>query len=351
MEPARRYLRALAACAAATFALVWLYLWCLPITYLDQDYPRWLAKQRLIDGCNLGSVAVVGDSRPLAAIVPALMSMPVANLAMTGTSPIETFYAVSRVLGCPHPPPLIVVAHTAPHFAADPDYWSRGPLLGLLAYRELQEVDRAAAMATDDGGRGTGAGEELPRGLRNWLYSVRFPPFYFASMLGALTDFRWWRNWGVLRQAERSAGQYFFGQADGSSALEEESGLAAFRPSPLIDRYFEKTLEALRERHVKVLYVSVPSNQATYDHLAPGVEQALAAYLHGKERAFDNFRVVGPALACWPDRFFGDFYGHLNRRGAEAFSRDLDGALRQAMAGGDPGPLPDRCLRAAAVDP
>jgi hypothetical protein len=53
-------------------------------------------------------------------------------------------------------------------------------------------------------------------------------------------------------------------------------------------------------------------------------------------------------MPCWPDRYFGDA-AHLNGTGAEAFSRELDEALRQAAAGGAVRPLPDRCIRGAVA--
>jgi hypothetical protein len=348
--PGPPYLRWLAGSAAGAFALVWLYLWALPITYQNPDYARWLAKQRMIDACRLGAVAVVGDSRPLVAVVPALLSMPVANLAMTATSPVESYFAVARALACPHPPKLVVIAHTALHFAADPDYWDRGPLFGFLDYADMREVDRLAAGLHDAAGRGASAADALPAWARDWLYRVRFPPFYFASLRGALGDARWWRNWGVLHETERSGGQYFFGNADGYAGLAEDSGMTEFRASPLVDGYFERSLRLLQARGVAVLYVAVPMNQTTYDHVAPGVEAAFLAYLQAKERAFGNFHLAGPALACWPDRFFGDFYAHFNRPGAEAFSRELDDLLRRALAGETAPALPDRCARAVAAE-
>ena len=52
------------------------------------------------------------------------MPIPVTNLALSGTSPIETYFAVRRALRCETPPKLVVIAHGPLKFSSDSDYWA-----------------------------------------------------------------------------------------------------------------------------------------------------------------------------------------------------------------------------------
>src|SRR6201747_1869709 len=92
----------------ASFGLIWLYVATMPMAFLTEDYAVWVAKRAMLNECRLGDVSVFGDSRAMAGMDPSKMPMPVANLALSGTSPIETYFAVSRALRCPTPPKLVV---------------------------------------------------------------------------------------------------------------------------------------------------------------------------------------------------------------------------------------------------
>jgi hypothetical protein len=88
--------------------------------------------------------------------------------------------------------------------------------------------------------------------------------------------------------------------------------------------------------------LTMPINQATYARTPPELRGRFAAYLRDKAAANPGLHVVGPAIPCWPDRFFGDAW-HFNATGADAYSRELGPWLSRALAGEAPGELPDHC--------
>jgi hypothetical protein len=325
-----------------SFGFVWIYVAAMPMAFLSRDYPLAIAKRALIDECRVGSVAVFGDSRTLAATVPNAMPLPVINLAQSGSSPIETFFAVRRTLRCPTPPRLVVIAHGALKFSSDSDYWAAFARNGVLSYADMREVDHDAASLHDTEIQDLLPGDQFPPRVREFLYSIRFPAFYFDSLVNGFVAARWQHNRNALQENLASSGHALFGTASGSSEVAVEGANISFRTSPLVDRYFSRTLEMLNERGVRAVFVSIPINHATYARMPGEFNDHFGDYLRSKARQFPNLYVAGPTIPCWPDEFFGDAW-HLNAGGAELYSRALGTWLVEFLGGGTPKQLPNLC--------
>jgi hypothetical protein len=345
-ETAGSFLAWCAVAFAVSFAVVWAYVAIMPMAFLGRDYPLWIAKRTLMDQCQLGSVLVFGDSRTLAATVPNVMPVSVTNLAQSGSSAIETYFSLRRALRCPTPPKLVVISHSAMKFMGDSDYWANFARNGVLDYAEMQQVGRDAAALHDREIIDLQPSDQLRPALRDTLFAVRFPPFYFGSLANGVVAARWHYNRQVLHDALLSAGHAVFGNHPGSSDLADEAHNAAYRASPLIDLYFSRILALLAERHIPAVFVSIPINHATWVRMSPAFSDRFRDYLQAKMQQSPPLRVVGPAIPCWPDRFFGDAW-HLNAQGATEYSRWFGEVLRDELTGA-PGPaLPNTCPDAA----
>lgn len=337
-----RFLAQFSIAFAVVFGLTWAYVASVPMAFLSRDYPLWVAKRTMLDACRLGAVAVFGDSRTVAATVPGVMPVPVVNFAMSGTSPIETYFAVERALRCPTPPKLVVIAHGALKFGGDSDYWTFTARTGFLTYAQMRAVDADAARLGDGELDALRPGDQLPGALREFLFAVGFPPFYFDSLVNGYVGARWWYNRGVVRDSLASSGHALFGTAGGSGDVAVEGHAPGFEASPLVDLYFSRTLDLLSRRGIPVVMMTMPINHATFSRTSSQVKDGFARYLQAKAEHYPSLRVVGPTIPCWPDRFFGDAW-HFNAEGAEAYSRLLGPWLADVLAGRDRGDLPDRC--------
>ena len=80
----RAWCAAMAAGAVGSFLLLWAWIAFVPLAYLDPEYPFWLVKQRMLRACDLGEVAILGDSRAAVGILPTLLPVPATNLAVGG---------------------------------------------------------------------------------------------------------------------------------------------------------------------------------------------------------------------------------------------------------------------------
>lgn len=315
-----RYLGIQGAVAAGCFALVWVWLAVMPMACMDPEYPVWRAKLAMLRHCDLGDLLIVGDSRAAVDLVPSLLPVRATNLAVGGGMPVEAYIAVSRALACPHPPRRVVISLDAAHFVIPDLFWERSVKYGFAGLADLALLRRTAEQTGDASLDVPERPDGLAFWLRGWLYAARFPPLYAGSVLHSGLVLRWWQNHATYAATLAARGQYFFGRDAGSDIVAVEGHMPAFVPSPLLDRYFDRMLALLAARGIRADFVAMPMNEATAKQVRPGVRLAFAEYLAGYAARYPGFRVVGPVMPAWPDRYFGDGFSHLNPGGAALLS-------------------------------
>jgi len=309
-----------------TVGVVWFYIIAFPMAYSGRDYPLSLAKSDLIAQCRPNEVAIFGDSRVVAGVLPTAMQVPVENLAFPAASPVETYFFVKRLLRCPQPPRLVIIAHSASMYPQDKYFWSVFAGMGLLSTADMRTVEANARALDDDELQHAERPTAIPFSLLPQLYAMRFPPLYFGNLLGGYVAARWRYNERAMHDAITSSGRSSFGTADGSDAVSDEAQMADWRVSPLVNLYLDRTLALLAARHVPVMIMTMPINAATCAHLPPVVQPRLTAYLAQVKQAYPNVEFVDSTIPCWPNRFYGDAW-HFNMSGAIAYSLKLQQVL------------------------
>ncbi len=324
------YVRLLLASAAVSFGLAWAWVAAVPMAFMDPEYPAWRAKQVMLDRCDTGDAVILGDSRAAVGILPAFLPFKPANLAVGGGEAIEAYAALTRVLACPDRPKLAILSFDPGHFVRADLFWERSVLFGFMSQEDiagLRDVSRRTGDMSVYLGRHA---DGLPLPLRDWLYRIRFPPLYFASLVHGGGFLRWSGNEARLKQALEARGQYYFGVGAGSDSVAVEGHMDAFRPLPTVDAYFDKLLTLLDDHGIEARFIPMPVNEATWLQVRPAVRDAFAAWLAGHQRRHPRFHVAADIMPHWPDRFFGDQFCHLNPDGAERFSADLAQRLQDA---------------------
>jgi hypothetical protein len=326
----RAYLAVAALSAGCVLALVWAWVALMPLAFLDPEYPAWAAKETMIARCDVGQIAVVGDSRAAADIMPRLMPYATSNLAVGGGEAIEALSAARRALACPQPPRLVVISINPGQFVHPDLFWGRTVRFGFLRSAEIAELANASRTTGDWSVYESGQGDGLTGRVRAALYAVRFPTLYFGSLVKGGGFLRLWDNRRALAEHLASRGQYFFGTAPGCGDVAIEGHLDAFRPLPVLDLYFDRLLALLKAHGVPAIFVAMPVNRETWQASRPTLRAGFAAYLRRYEAKYPNFRVITPTMIGWPDRFFGDDFSHLNPAGA----RRLSASLARCLGGG-----------------
>jgi hypothetical protein len=331
----RGYLTIFALALALSFAAVWAYVALLPIAFLDDEYPRWAAKHDMLDVCDLGDVLVAGDSRAAVDLAPTALPLPTTNLALAGTSSIETFFSLQRALACPHLPKLVIISISPSHFA-DPDtIWSKSTRYQYLNLTDLLDIYRTSAELNDWSTYRDAASDGLPPLARTYLHAAEFPPLYFASLANGGVFARLWRNMRIQDTVRRARGQYFFIENEsGTNDLAPEALLHRFQVSRVIDRYFDRTLALLATSHLHAVFLGMPLNDASAAAAGDGLREGLAAYLRLYAGRYPDFGVPADPLPHWPSRYIGDRLSHMNSAGVWRYGTALTRCLPALMQRG-----------------
>jgi hypothetical protein len=322
----------LLATAALALALTWAYVLAAPMAFLESGYAVWSAKQALLRGCDLGDLAIFGDSQPEAAIMPERLSEKAANISFGAASPVEMSGFVGRALHCPAPPSRVVLALEPMNFQDVSEFlWRNDARFGFIGFAELEAIRHTADRLGDPAFEQANTGDGL-RGLpRDLLYALHFPPLYFSALVQARGFGRYRINQARFAAVRRSRGFVPYASPQADDLVAEVAALDRFAPIALQDYYLGRMLELLRDRGVAVELLTLPITEATGQRLKPEIRAQFAAYLAGFAARYANVHVLGPVLPVWPDRLFSD-RNHLNPEGAAAYSARFDACLRQPRA-------------------
>jgi hypothetical protein len=334
---ARRYLAMMATAFCTIFALVWIYTAAMPMAFLSRDYPAWIAKRTILTSCQLGSALFFGDSRTMAGIDPRQLPFPSSNLAFSGSSPIEAYFAVKRALLCSNRPKVVVIAYSPGKFMNDVDYWNISTRVGILNFADMLAVQQESRALHSDEIQALRRSDHLVPLVREALFAVHFPPFYFNSLINGYVFGRYLHNRAAERQILADRGHAFFGTDAGSDIVASEATMPLFAPSPVINAYFTAGLAALRADGIPVVILSLPINKATCQMMDPALRVGLTQYLAKTIAAYPGTRIAGPMIPCWPNRLFGDAF-HLNAAGAAAYAPLVADWLRPDLSGTDDSP-------------
>jgi hypothetical protein len=262
--------------------------------------------------------------------MPHRLSFHATNLAVGGGETVEAYSAMVRALACPTPPGRVLISFVPSHFTHADLFWERSVRYGFLAPSDISALREASRQTGDDTVYQGGHADGMPATVRDWLHLARFPSLYFASLAHGGGFLRWFRNQQILTDTLAERGHYFFGTQAGSAIVAEEGHMDSFRPSPILDLYFDKLLSLLNDRGIDADFVSMPINEATWAKVRPSIRDGFIAYLTGYEQRYPRFHVSRDIMPHWPNRLFGDQFCHLNPEGAELFSAQLAQRLQDA---------------------
>jgi hypothetical protein len=332
-----RFLLVMLLVAGGTIVLAWCVSAFGAAGFLDPEYGLWVVKRQMVAACNVGSTVALGDSRVVAAVVPAELG-DTTNLALGTATPLEMYFVARRLTACRKPPRRVLLNFSPQDLRRDDYYWARPALFGFLSFAELEEARATARAFHDTTLYRPPTVWDLDAKVRDWLYAHAFPSFYLDSMWkgGLVMRLATYRR--VYTETRLADGHvlYLDVYGDNGSADQpaDEAVAKTFRVSPLLDYYLTRMLLLFEQTGTQVVLIAPPWNQATCEKLHPAFVAGYDAYLHTLEREFPGIISIGPAVECYPNRLFSDAY-HLNAAGASLFSRRLSELLpenRAAMA-------------------
>lgn len=315
----------------AVFLAIWVWLLYKPMSYLDGVYPQWIVGDTLLRNCDLDELTVLGDSRVGIAIIP--LELPVATtvLAQPGAGPLEVDYIAKRLARCPTRPRRVLISFSMKLFTQITS-WNSTIRIGLLPAEAIQAIRRVEARIGDYSLDEAPSLDGLPHAIRPWAYSVRFPPIYLNSLVNGLLVGREGRNQQVIPIIVASRGHVAYDGLPEWHGVSEQDRLEVFRPLPLLDAFFERTIATLQKAGIETYFAIMPINEDTYDAIPAPAREAFTAYLMDYAARYKSFHILGDPMPRWPDRYFGDEALHLNPRGQQILTHQLAECLARASA-------------------
>src|SRR5258708_2947972 len=314
---------------SAGLAFAWVWGLDHRLSYLSKDYALLVGKERLIDNYSRIGLSIFGDSVVMDGIQPEKLGPGVINCAMNGSTPIESYFLIKRLMKAPARPQAVLLSYSAYHFIHPDFYWENTVKFGLLSGAEADEVMNQIFKLKDKELISHPGLWNLEQRLYSFLLSRGFPSYFVSSLIAEPFGVRQKENEEALNVIAQTRGQYFFPQQEGSKSLNADTKLKAFAVSPVIDYYFRKALDFLKNENIPAYFYVMPINESSASHLDPAVFKAYQEYLEGFVKEDPQFHILSKFRTVYPWKLFSD-HAHLNKKGTLRFNREFAKILNRS---------------------
>lgn len=311
---------------AILFALAALLVGHGKMVFMNAEYPMWKSKEALIRYVEPGGTVLLGDSRAMAAFVPADISNDFVNLALGGGTPIESYYLLQALLKAGRRPGTVVLSFAPYHYELADTFWERAAKFdpGWFTKADIADVLTQAAQLDDT--RTLGTFLDSPPNRYPLALRLDLPSAYKGDLIPPPRPDRYWLNLRVFDRMLQTRGHYLFGTGERSSGLPDEVTGTRFSPSPLMRHYLDRIFAICAERGITVKLVTTPLPRTIAAPLAAVDYPAeFNRYIDGLPDSIDK---RAARLTFADDTLFGDS-SHLNMHGAHRFSAAM--ADRQGL--------------------
>ena len=334
------YMATICLCAVFALGISWVYTSTQGIRFLESGYPVWSAKRTMLGACDLGEVAVFGDSRADSAVIPSRLSKQASNLGFAGGTPIEIYFFARSLQSCSKKPKTVLLSFNPGAFEViQPWLWDNAARYGALGWSEISIIRQEAERLNDRSYFTTKPQIGLDGLMRDVTYSTRFPAIYFNSLIESKVLLRADANRQKFNEVMLSRGYPTYKAGAHVDEGPAKGGDKPFTPLPLQESFFEKTVAMLDRAGIDTFFMITPFNQANPRALNPGYQEAYLALIRRLGSQYPHFHLLQQQAPVWPNIYFADGV-HLNEEGADTFSRQLDHCLQELGTPGDPD---DRC--------
>jgi hypothetical protein len=329
-----RYLLGIVAGFVLMFGLAWTYIATFPMTFLPSGYPVWVAKEYMLDHCDLGELMEFGDSLLEAAIVSHGLPLVSTNFSAGGVSPLDSYFLVHKALACPNHPKRVILAFGVGDFLSlQEGFWANTVRFGIIRAEAIDDITNTARRLSDSSFDDYITGDGLSGWRRNVVYGHHFLPIYFDSLVGGGFFLRATSNRALYADALARRGQMpYRGLQAAGAPNRNKPPPPGFHPLPIETEYFERMVTELTQAGVLIDFIMMPVTPTRAAGLhANNLERDFVSFLRDIERRHPNFHLSQSAAPIWPDREFVDGT-HLHPEGAARFTRLLNDCLRMTSA-------------------
>lgn len=341
-----RYLAGIVTGLVVVFFFVSAYIATFPMAFLPNGYPVWVAKKQMLDTCDLGEIALFGDSQLEAGIVAHGLPLVSTNFSAGGVSPLDSYFLVRQAVACPDFPKHAILSFGFADFVQiQPAFWANTVRYGILGAAAVADIEETAQSLHDPSFDDFVTFDGFSGWTRNFLYVHHFPPLYFDSLVRGGFFLRESSNRATFVDALARRGQmpYRAVQAPAPADRYNRPPAPGFHPLPIQSEFFDRLIAALEKAGTSIEFIIMPTSQTIAPELrTANLEPDFMAYLREVERRHPKFHLHQAAVPIWPDRYFVDDV-HLNPDGAVRFTARLNDCLRFTDADWRKGPYSSSC--------
>ncbi len=304
---------------AIPLMLVCAYTFLNPMGYMSLEYPMWVEEKDAVHG-PFGSsepeILVVGDSRAKSGIIPKeiVEDGSIYNIAIGGSTAIEMYFAVKNYLKNHRAPEKVLLIFAPFHFT-EMDNWDQTLYFNYLSAAEVLEVKKDAVRYGTKKVNHNGSFADL------LSFSLRLPNKYMDALITSRFNGNRAANLKKYAAVREDGGYTAFGEDEYNDGLSYETHKEDFELDPLVDEYYIRLLDLLKDEGIDVIIEQAPLNTASHEAIRDEYFTDYDDYMQGIADRYPSFSVVR-GVPEYDNSCFGD-NNHLNRRGAEKFSREI----------------------------
>jgi hypothetical protein len=339
-----------ALCFLVIFASAWVYVIKKPMSYNEMAYPIWMQRMQSMQEQKFGTLTILGDSQPMADMMPARLGPGVTNFALPGSMPIESYFIARAIVDSPSLPKAVIISFAPVHFSEKESFWDMAVGFGFLNFDEINAIRAQSRAFKDDEIFGPRSPGDFDARFKALLYSIKFPAYKYAALCRTLLHSDYASNQEMLRFVEANRGRAHVGMDDGSTLPDWNTKLKDFTPALILDSYFNQALAVLQSRNIPVYFLGMPHNVASEHLYFPGLKEKFVTYLNGYAAKYPNFHILDDPFPSYPSNLFGD-PDHLNEKGAIQWSDHVAQLLNEHHVEGGPFIVPPEGQQTGAVAP
>ncbi len=302
--------------------LIIICVWCTfnPMSYMAVEYAMWAEERDFVrQSGNDPDILIMGDSRAKSSYLPEILSddsnRSIYNIAIGGTTSVEMYYALSNYLET-HKAPSEVILTFAPYHFCTMDNWQQTLYYNYLTVPELAEVEsRVTKLGGDETTRYSGWFADLVS------FRLRLPNKYLDAVYTARINGNLESNTEKYKAVQKDLGYTEFGSDPGNDRPNYETHHATFDSSPLVLDYYDRLLSLCADNDIHVTIAQAPINEASSPLISEAFRAGYNDLMTSVQEKYPSF-TVETEIPVYDNKYFGD-NNHLNRRGAEKFSREF----------------------------
>lgn len=296
------------------------YIKMFPMNFYNYEFPMWKFQIEQLDDPNISpDVIILGDSRPMAGVIPAVISDKCISLCLTGGSAVESYYVLKKFLTRHKPPETVFISMTPENTRlTNKTFWQRTVKYDFLNMAAAMDVIHKSIELNDMTMNEDGSQHPLWLNyIKLYLMKAKLLYYYKGDLKANLLVMGLKRNKSVYEQIKKNKGNIHFGKGKDTVKSAIETTKTRFKPSETTGYYYNELIRLCHDNGIKIIISIAPYNKTSYYNIK---KQYLADYTDFLLRLPVNGNdIIDDIIFYYDDDLFEDA-SHLNEDGARKYS-------------------------------